>query len=319
MEIENKFSNNNLIKLILRWRLHLFIIFCLSVILSAIFSGPKFITPKYKSYAIVYPSNLIPYSSETETEQMLQIFKGNDIRDSIIIAFDLANYYKINKGKEHYKTTLIKEYEKNVSIRKTEFESVTIEVLDKDPVHASEMANAIIKYFNRKVRNMHKEKSQEVLIITAKQMALKTAQIDSVSSLINKMSTEYKIIDYEAQAKEVTRGYLKTIDGAGGAQINTKAVEEMKKNLEEKGSDFILLNNYLIGLMEQYIDLKTEYEIALRDVEKDLTYTNIVSYPLPADKKSYPIRWLIVFIATLSTMFVSIMFIIFIDKLKKEI
>jgi len=315
--MENKINNNNILQIVSKWRWHLLVIFGLSVLLSSIFSGPYFIEPKYKSYAVVYPSNLIPYSSETETEQMLQIFKSEELRDSLISIFDLGNYYKINKDKKNYYSNLIKVYNKNVSVRKTEFESVLVEVLDKNPQRACDMVKELVTLFNRKVRNMHKEKSEEVVIITSNQLKQKENQIDSISSLLKLISANYNIIDYEAQAKEVTRGYLKTIDGSGATHVNNAAVTQMKKNLEDKGNDFIVLNSMLKGLSEQYIELQTEYEVALRDVNKVLTYTNVVSSPIPADKKDYPIRWLIVFISTLACMFISFLVLIYIEKLKK--
>jgi len=92
----------------------------------------------------------------------------------------------------------------------------------------------------------------------------------------------------------------------------------MKENLEQHGAQFMLLNNVLEGLIKQYIEHKNDYETALRDVEKQLTYTNIVSSPFPADRKSYPIRWLIVFIATLSALFIAVLIIVFIEHSKKS-
>ena len=317
--MENQLNNKSIIKIVSKWRFHLLIAFILSIVLSSIFSGPTFIEPKYRSYAVIYPSNLIPYSSETATEQMLQIFKSDELRDSIIKHFDLVNYYEINTSRDYFYSALIKTYNENVTIKKTEFESVLVEVLDKNPAHACTMVKELISLFNKKVNTLHKEKSEEVLIITSSQLKQKENQIDSVNNLLSQLSSKYSIIDFESQAKEVTRGYLKTIDGSGAANINNKAVEQLKKNLEEKGGDYILLNNMRTGLIEQYIKLQTEYEIALRDVNKKLTYTNVVSSPIPSDKKVYPIRWLIVFISTLSAMFLAIMIIIYIEKLKNTI
>lgn len=315
--MEKKLSNINILSLAVKWRLHLLIVFVLSIVLSAVFSGPTFIEPRYKSFAVVYPSNLIPYSSETETEQMLQIFKSEELRDSLVKKFDLINYYEINTNKEYFYSDLIKMFNQNVSIRKTEFESVLVEVLDKNPQRACDMVNELIRLFNKKVRNMHKEKAQEVVVISSRQLREKEAQIDSVSAQLRSMGADFSIYDYESQAKEVTRGYLKTVDG-GASQVNNAAVAEMKKNLEEKGSQFIILNSLLVGLTDQYIELQTEYETALRDVNKALTYTNVVSSPIPADKKAYPIRWLIVFISTLSAMFVALIILIYIEKIKNK-
>ena len=50
---------------------HLIIMGLISLVASAIFSSPTFIPPRFQVPAIVYPSNLIAYSTESATEQML--------------------------------------------------------------------------------------------------------------------------------------------------------------------------------------------------------------------------------------------------------
>jgi len=317
--MEKILDNSHIIKLLYRWKWPLVIVFTSVILLSSIFSGPRFIEPKYLSYAIVYPSNLIPYSSETETEQMLQIFRSDDLRDSIIRIFNYADYYNINTSEKYHYTRLIKIFQKNVKIRKTEFESVIIEAYDRDPERACEVVKTMMSLFNKKVRAMHREKSLEVVTIASIELEKNQKQIDSVTRIINDLSSEYFIIDFEAQAKEVTRGHLRTVDGSGAAHVNTRAVEDMKTNLETKGNEYLLYKELLTGLIDRYIELKSDYDVALRDVEKDLTYINVVSSPIPADKKTYPIRWLIVFTATLSVMFLATLIIVYIDKTDKHI
>jgi hypothetical protein len=72
-----------------RWRTFA-LVALMAVILSSIFSGERFITPKYRSSAIVYPVNLAPYSTETRTDQLLQLLESNSIRDSLVKKFDLV-------------------------------------------------------------------------------------------------------------------------------------------------------------------------------------------------------------------------------------
>ena len=101
-DMENIFSNLNLVKIMIKWRLHMLIIIILAIALSVLFSCPWFIKPKYKSSAVLYPSNLIPYSSETPTELMLQIFKSDEVRDSLIEKFNLESHYDIDKNNKYY-------------------------------------------------------------------------------------------------------------------------------------------------------------------------------------------------------------------------
>jgi capsular polysaccharide biosynthesis protein len=66
------FNSIELIQLVKKWKKHLIVVGAVSLLGSVIFSSPLFIKPKYKSFALVYPSNLIAYSTESATEQMHQ-------------------------------------------------------------------------------------------------------------------------------------------------------------------------------------------------------------------------------------------------------
>ena len=173
--MENYFNNTNMVNLLLKWRMHLLVILSAAVLLAVIFSSPFFITPKYKSYAVIYPANVSPYSEESETEQMFQVLQSQDITDSIINKFDLANHYKISKDYKYYKTTIYYEYNQNVKIEKTPYDAVSIEVLDKDPVMASNMVSAIINFYNDKVRLMHNDKYAEVIFMYRQLLNKKSA------------------------------------------------------------------------------------------------------------------------------------------------
>ena len=100
--MDNSFFNSiELLKLVKRWRKHLIIVGLISLIGSIIFSSPYFIKPKFKSFALVYPSNLIAYSTESATEQMLQLAQSYDIRDKIIKTFNLFQHYEIDTVNNH--------------------------------------------------------------------------------------------------------------------------------------------------------------------------------------------------------------------------
>ncbi|MFM7079592.1 MAG: hypothetical protein ACKOYC_07345, partial [Bacteroidota bacterium] len=77
-----------------------------TILLSIVFSSEFFIKPKFKSTAIVYPSNLIPYSTESPTEQMIQLFGSDEIRDEIIKDFDLFKHYEVDTTSKYPLTTL---------------------------------------------------------------------------------------------------------------------------------------------------------------------------------------------------------------------
>ena len=104
--MEKYFNNTNLINLLLKWRIHLIVILIAALVLAVTFSSPFFITPKFKSIAVIYPANVSPYSEESETEQMFQILQSQDIMDSVIIKFNLSEHYKIAKDYKYFKINI---------------------------------------------------------------------------------------------------------------------------------------------------------------------------------------------------------------------
>lgn len=310
----NFFENNYVLRILVRWKKHLMIIVGSSIVISALLSSPLFIKPKFKSTAIIYPSNLIPYSSETPTEQMLQLLQSVDIRDAIIKKFNLADHYDIDTTAAQHYSNLTATYEENVVVKKTEYESVKIEVLDTDPKMACDMASAIINLFNQKTRSLQREKSYEVLNIFRNQLSMKKSEMDSLDNLTKKLRVEFGLLDYDIQTEGVTVGFF---DLMSKGKLNPgiqQEIDNLKKNLQEKGGDLISLKEHLWRIRGTYNDLKISYENAAKDVSKELTYTNVVTKPFPADKKSYPIRWLIVLLTASSTFFFSFLIITIIDS-----
>ena len=105
-QLKNIFNILPLAILLGKWIKAIVVVIAVSGIAAFIFSGPAFIKPKFKSTAVVYPSNLIPYSSETSTEQLLQLFNSEDIRNGIIQKFDLAAHYGIDSSENAFRSIL---------------------------------------------------------------------------------------------------------------------------------------------------------------------------------------------------------------------
>lgn len=314
--MNNSFFNSvEIIKLFNRWKKQLLAVFVISLLASVIFSSPYFIKPKYKSEAIVYPSNLIAYSDESATEQMLQLAQSADIRDKLIATFDLVKHYGLDSSQKMYRSRVIQEYNENVKIRQTEYESMEISVLDEDPVFASRLADSLIHFFDVKARSLQSEKSREVMIISKNQLDQKQHEMDSMENILRTYRLENGIIDYRYQSREALRAYLKNLGTSNSKALNES--KAMMDALKDKGGEFLSLNEHLWRTRGSYNDLKLVYENAYRDVYKKLTYANVVTSPKPSDKKAYPIRWLIVVITVGSSMLLAFIILLLFDSKKQ--
>ncbi len=316
MENNTFFNSIELLQLVKKWKKHLIIIGIISLVGSVIFSSPFFIKPKYKSFALIYPSNLIAYSTESATEQMLQLAQSYDIRNKIIKTFHLFEHYGIDTVKNKiFRSEVYKKYDENIIIKKTEYESMEITVFDTDPIIASAIADSIIHYFDVKARDLQVEKSYEVMIISQDQLEVKKKEMDSLQNRMREYSMQYGLLDYKEQSKEVTRAYMR-----GLTVGNKKVIDETNKIMEglrDKGTEFNSLNEHLWRIRGTYNDLKLQYDIAYRDVYKKLTYANVVTRPFASDKKSYPVRWLIVVISVGSSLLLAFMVLLILDTKKK--
>jgi capsular polysaccharide biosynthesis protein len=307
--MEEYFNSKHIVEVLIKWRYHLLTLLAASILLAAFFSSSIFITPLYKSYAIVYPSNVAPYSDESETEQMMQMLQAKEIRDSIIKKFDLPKHYGIDPNYEYFMSTLLWEYGKKIKIAKTPYEAVEIEVSDKDPQIACDIINEIMSQYNFKVKGLHKEKFLEVVknyqIITD----IKKKELDSIATAAEELGVKYGLLDYANQTKEVMRAYLS--GGRGGESAR------LKKNLEEKGAHREMLSELMSNVTKDYSTLKLDYDRAILDYNRDFTYVNLLNKPFPADKKSYPVRWIIVVMSAIVTMLVAGMVIVVIERRRK--
>ena len=313
-EMKKYNDNSSLVGILLKWWIHIVVIAIVALLLGVLFSSSIFITPKYKSFAVVYPHNINPYSDESQTEQMLQLLQSKDIKDSVIKKFDLATHYEVDSSFKYFYSTVYYEYSQSVTISKTPYESVEITVLDKDPQLANDMVNAVLDFYNKKVRSLHNAHYIEVIRMYDNIIAKKQAHIDSLKTRLQLLSTEYGLIEYDAQAEEITRGYLRTVTGASSSSINQTEVMRLKKNIEEHGGELIEIVEAIRNEAINFSLLKVDYANAVRFYTDELTYVNLVTPPYPSDKKSYPVRWLIVVFTMIATLFFAIIIILIIER-----
>lgn len=273
-----------------------------AILLGALLSSPLVITPRYRSMATVYPVNLTSYSTETRTDQLLQLLESNSIRDSLIKRFDLATVYEADTTQRGGYFVLYNEFKDRVEISKTRYESVMIEILDEDPRRARDMVLAMLEQVNLLARRLQREKSFEVLEIAERAMRHERVKLDSVEARLNVLRRETGLLSYKDQVRELTRGLVRMIQ-AGAPQGRVDEVRAMIRELERKGGEFNELTEMGDLFRKNYDRLLTEYEKVVNDVTKELTYTNVVVYPEIADKKVYPVRWLIVLLSTVSALF----------------
>ena len=144
-------------------------------------------------------------------------------------------------------------------MNKTPFEAVEIEILDKDPMMARDLINAMLDAYNKKIRAMHKEKFDEVVNNYNFIMKVRKVYMDSLRDAAETLGLKYGLVQYESQTREVLRAYLST----GGGSVRSAEVKAMKKNLEEKGGEMLVLSEMIRAESGTFSQMKLDADRAI--------------------------------------------------------
>lgn len=330
LQENNEFNYSSLWLFLYKWRFHLIIIGVIAIILSVVFSSPFFITPLYKSEVILFPvssnsvskalltdqpsakSDILEFGEDEQTEQMLQILNSGVIKDKIIEKFNLMDHYKINPNSKYKKTSLYEEFEDNISFRRTEYLAVKITVLDRDPKMAADIANTISDLLDSTKNHMQKERAVKGFKIVEKEYLKLQSEIDQMEDSLRKIR-QYGVYDYESQSEMMNQQLA--IEIAKGNQRGIAALNEKLNILAQYGGAYVSLRDMLEHEKKQLSYLKARYDEAKIDAEENLPQKFVVESAFVAEKKSYPIRSVIVLVTTLATLLISVIVIIFIEKI----
>ncbi len=227
----------------------------------------------------------------------------------------LRKHYGLPENGSPCYDKLYTEYDRNVNIKPTEYGAVQITVYDINPDTAYKMVNGILDILNKKVQEVQRVKSKEVVDMWAVQLSAKKHQIDSMSALSKQLSTQYGLLEYEGQTREVTKAYYQSLAAGKGTKQNDETAQQIK-NMEDHGIEFRVLNQHIESAMLDYAGMEAKYEDAKKDIDKHFTFWNMVSAPFIPDSYSYPLRSLIIIGSCFAALVFSILGIRAMEKIK---
>jgi capsular polysaccharide biosynthesis protein len=286
--LEN-FRTQDILAILARNKKALIIVTVIAAVTSTAVS--YLLKPKYKSYAVVYPVNLSPSSEESNTEQLLQHFNSEEVKNAVAKKLGLYEHYKIDTTGRGSQAMFDLYFKEHVSISPTLYESINIEVKDTDPKMARDMVQALIDETNALIMNLKQERLLEYY--KNMQMAIldQKGKVDSLTNSIIDIQKKYNILDIGYQSRYISKGLV------SGQALNDES-KNTAEGIKTKTSVLRGLNLMLDGqltTMNYFRDAKDKY---ITDFNSKISFTNIVSRPTLPDKKCFPIRWLIVSVST---------------------
>jgi uncharacterized protein involved in exopolysaccharide biosynthesis len=282
-------------------------------------------TPIYRSTAIVFPAatstvsfseqrnakaSSMDFGEEEQAEQLIQILQSSNIRDKIVAEFDLQKHYDIaeDDANKHYK--LVKEYNQNILFVRTRYGSIQIDVLDRDPVLAADIANKIVDLIDTVKNEMVAARTMPAFEINKRKRDQMEADRKNILNQLDSLAAK-GVLPLDSRA------------GLFQAYVDAKSPEQ-RAEIKEK----IDINNQYGALFDglEYIrnekivkleDFSVSYEQAESDANTKFSHKFVVERAVVADKKDKPKRMIIVLLSVIGTFIFMVFALLLQDKLKE--
>ena len=325
---EFDFNFVDVISLIWKYKKHLMIIGLIAVVLTAIFTAPFIIKPKYKSEVVFYPTTInsignamftdlnkreadpLAFGEEEEAENALQLLNSSALQNRIIKNFDLMNHYNIDPKGKSPRTDLGDEMRSNIEFSRTRHLAVAISVMDESPEKAAEIANGIGEIYDSVKTEIQHQVALEALQIVEDQYKAKEKEVWDLRTSLKDLGNK-GITNYEEQSRAISEEIYKT----GVSTPRGKMLREEQNKLAKYAGEFTYLNETLILELESLSQLRKKFEKSRVDVEKTLPQKFILTVGAVPEKKSYPIRSLLVLLVTASTLFLSVLVLVVLNQM----
>lgn len=325
---QNFFNSQNLLSLIFsKWK-PLLIIAIIAAVGSAIVSF--YMPQKFKAQVVLFPAqnnnlsrailsqqaddtkDFLAFGEDNNADQLLQVLKSDALMYALEKKFDLIKYYKLeNKWDKYY---LFKGYYNDLfEYTVTEYESLVITVYDQNPKMAADMANAAASLADSLMREITHQRAVAAFKIVRAEYDSAVFSADKLEDSLQ-FYNKLGMLEWQYQARSLTQGYADAV-----VKGNAEAVKTLSDKISmfgKYGKGFMELTNELEGSYEWFKQARASYMQAKIDAEQSIPSFFVVDKAVPADRKTYPIRALVVLIGTGVALVFSILVLLIMNRLK---
>ncbi|MFZ9586145.1 MAG: Wzz/FepE/Etk N-terminal domain-containing protein [Crocinitomicaceae bacterium] len=312
-----------LIQFIWKNKKPIFIITGIAAITSIVISF--LITPLYLSSAIVFPAAsgnvsfdaqrnvkaaAMDFGEEEQAEQLVQILQSSRIKDRIVKKYNLMSDYEISENDPNKYYKLNKAYYGNFSFNRTRFGSIQIDVLDKDPKKAADMANDIVDLIDTVKNEMIRERTIPAFEINLRKKKQMEHERDSLLTKLEELAKQ-GVLPNDVRATL----YQALVDSKSPAE---KAEIQRKIDINTKfGSVYDGLEYQRNEKIVKIEDFRVSYEQAESDANAQFNHKFVVEKAVVADRKEKPKRMIIVLVSTIGGFIFGLFFLLIQQRIKE--
>lgn len=327
---ENKnfeLNSTALLRSLWSYRKIILIVGVVAFIVSAI--AAFLIIPKFKATAIIYPpvanqaskelitenkqEGLTVFGETEEAEQFLQILSSRTLKDSVIARLNLIEYWDIKLSNIHKMHEVYTRFDQNIRTKPTQYQSVIIEVMDRDPEMAARIANAVVDISDTLMRSAKSQVAKKALAALEAQYnkgleEMKAAE-DSLTFVM-----QQGVVHLKKQAEQYYKDYTKALLTNDKKAIGI--LEKQIKPLQEYGSRYERYRNEVQDMALQLTELKLSLKVLRVEAEQSIPSQFVIDRAVAPDKKAYPKRSIVIVLSTLSALFFAVFAIVVAEFIK---
>lgn len=323
MSQNESFNSNELLSFLWQKRKTLIIITAIAFVASIAIS---LLMPNYyMARSIVFPTqsnsvefgsnsrnSVVEFGDEADAERLLQVLISPEIRDSLTNKYHLYEHYEIDSNQSNPKFEFQKVYEGNVVFSRTRYNSINIDVFDKEPKLAMDMANDIVRLVDTVMNRMIRQRATGPMYAVAHEVDLIKQEMSDYTDRIKALS-DSGVVSIEERG-ELYANYFtakKTGDHQTANEIKNKIDASQKY-----GADYDIYSN-----LSEFFSLRYSNILDVNDQAIQYAHTNIQqtirhSAAEMPDKKAKPKRSIIVIMITFSALVMAIFIMLASERIK---
>ena len=323
MSESQNFSSNELISMLWKKRKTLIYVTIIAFVVSI---GISLLMPNYymarsivfptKSNSVDFNSNsrnsVVEFGDEADAERLLQILISPEIRDSLTTKYNLYDHYDIDSSQSNPKFKFQKIYEGNIVFSRTRYNSINIDVFDKAPELAMNMANDIVRLVDTVMNRMIKQRAIGPMYAVEHEVSLIRQEMSDYTDRL-KVLSDSGVVSMDERG-DLYANYL-TAKKSGDSKIANEIKQKIDAS-QKYGADYDIYSN-----LSEFFSLRYSNILDVNDQARQYANTNIQqtirhSNAEMPDKKAKPKRSIIVLMITFSTLILSIFVLLTLDRIK---
>jgi LPS O-antigen subunit length determinant protein (WzzB/FepE family) len=250
------------------------------------------------------------FGEEEQAEQLVQILQSSRIKDRIVKKYHLLANYEISESDPNKYYKLNKAYYGNFSFNRTRFGSIQIDVLDKDPKKAADMANDIVDLIDTVKNEMIRERTIPAFEINLRKKKQMEHERDSLLTRLEELA-QLGVLPNDVRATL----YQALVDSKSPAE---KTEIQRKIDINTKyGSIYDGLEYQRNEKIVKIEDFRVSYEQAESDANAKFNHKFVVEKAVVADRKEKPKRMIIVLVSTIGGFIFGLFFLLIQQRIKE--